>query len=249
MKNWNVFSTNFSYYYCWVFLPQFDWEVNANNSVWWHFGRNLYVVLNLHKFRRKFESVFVAILRGSTSSSRCLLSLSQRRLLANFSLVNNFWISSVLASSPGYGISKKNKAREWEKKKKKPRDQRHSAVWWALRPHSDKPLRSVFGTQPGGVTNIDTLSRDTDSASGFPPPLLSPPFCCPARYCRAREGSVNSVKLDRSHFASCTRKKKKWPPCGCLPLWRPSLVLLGTRTTFQHQQPLSEGDPCRLLCR
>lgn len=65
---------------------------------------------------------------------------------------------------------------------------------------------------------MDTLPRDGDSASGFPPALK--PAILPAQpgIVGPREASVNSVKLDRSHFASCTRKKKKCPPCGFPPL-------------------------------
>lgn len=61
---------------------------------------------------------------------------------------------------------------------------------------------------------MDTLSHDGDFASPFPPFLK--PGILPAQpgIVGPREGPVNSVKLDSSHFASCTWQKKKCPPCG-----------------------------------
>lgn len=59
---------------------------------------------------------------------------------------------------------------------------------------------------------MDTLSRDGDFASLVPlvhnPSIWGPGIVGP------REAPVNSVKLDSSHFTSCTWQKKKCPPCG-----------------------------------
>lgn len=52
-----------------------------------------------------------------------------------------------------------------------------------------------------GVRNIDTLFTLT----GFSLPVLSLAFCL---HIQVLTGTVNSVKLHSSHFASCTCKEK-----------------------------------------
>lgn len=60
----------------------------------------------------------------------------------------------------------------------------------AQQPHRDKLLCALFGTYPGGVRNIDTLSRDGHSASHSPLLFLSSAFCLPSQVLK---GSVKAL--------------------------------------------------------
>lgn len=57
------------------------------------------------------------------------------------------------------------------------------------------------------------------------------------------EGSVNSVKLDSSHFASCTQKKKSAHRVG-FPFVMVCSSLPGNTAHSSHNRPLCEAEHC-----